>query len=820
MKQDLRHYLSEPFTWLFYCFFRPASLERDIEIHGLGKSAVGHRIMCMLRLTLPMFLYAYALTLVVRLCLYSLFPDLVSSCYLVETVCVANPTMANILSIAAYNTALGIVIGIVIGSASSIMLGMTIGISLGIALGVAKGLAGGITLGITFGLVEGIVLGAGGGLLLFIAWTIALAMVFGIVGNIALGSAAAIAGCMALSIARGIMGNAQDRVWSRSIAAVITGGVGGGIVWLFAGGIAWFLVRDISWFVSESTFAIYASIAFIISYILGCYRLPLYPMSCLSVLTAYFASRRNPQQVFAYLHGSALYWDEYLLLPLPGLKQILLNAARLDGYSEKVLQEIEFIVTKRPRQITAARAATLEITLDDLEKRKTLDSIAKASEQFTERIPHEAQPIDPQWTAVFRRLQDVCGDAARYRSPLLISRRRRHNLLQDMLVSLNEIHPDTASRDAVLNKRLRDLVNQWLTIVQAELREQTQNFETTGQIPNPYNPGPILEPHDRLFVGRSDLVRQLENALGQGRRRPTFFLYGERRMGKSSTLLQLPDLLTSRYLSITYDLQNPGITSTTVALLHTIAEGIYQMMEDRETPVKKLERADLQEASKENLAATYLCFDEWLKGIERWLEQEDRMLLLAFDEFEKLEEARQDRNLMINLLLDWFRSVIQHRPRLALLFSGVRTFSEMEGDWAGYFVNVQMLKVSFLQQDEALDLITRPVDGFPSDEIFGEGVVEEILRVTGHHPFLIQAVCAKLIDNLNADNRDRANVQDVAQAVDKVLENWWDGYFRDLWARTTTEQRACLFALNELGAGDIAAIRQHCELDERTVHRT
>ena len=108
--------------------------------------------------------------------------------------------------------------------------------------------------------------------------------------------------------------------------------------------------------------------------------------------------------------------------------------------------------------------------------------------------------------------------------------------------------------------------------------------------------------------------------------------------------------------------------------------------------VRKLKSERLQEASRKNEAAVYRLFDDWLNSLEPVLEKEDRTLLLLFDEFEKLEEAERAKYLNLNLLLDWFRSVIQNRSRLALLFSGVRSFGEMGAHWAGYFVNVQTLE--------------------------------------------------------------------------------------------------------------------------------
>jgi len=223
---------------------------------------------------------------------------------------------------------------------------------------------------------------------------------------------------------------------------------------------------------------------------------------------------------------------------------------------------------------------------------------------------------------------------------------------------------------------------------------------------------------------------------------------------------------------------------------------------------------------RRNEAEVYRLFDGWLNELEKLLEREDRILLLLFDEFEKLEEAAKDGYLNLNLLLDWFRSTIQNRPHVALLFSGVRTFGEMGANWAGYFVNAQTLKVSFLQPAEARHLITQPVPHFPGQDIFGDGVVERILHVTNCHPFLVQAVCSTLIENLNAANRERAELEDVAIAMNQVLENWWDTYFRDLWERSDQYQKTCLVALKHAGESDLLRIAQQCGLDEKTVRGT
>src|SRR5205807_2430516 len=182
--------------------------------------------------------------------------------------------------------------------------------------------------------------------------------------------------------------------------------------------------------------------------------------------------------------------------------------------------------------------------------------------------------------------------------------------------------------------------------------------------------------------------QQLEYALSKGSRRPTLLLNGERRMGKTSTLKQLPVMLGSTYIPVFYSLQDPDIYEKTTTFLGTLAQGIADEMRNRGLPIGSLPYAALKEAVQINDPAAYNLFGRWLTGVEETLEQEDRTLVLAFDEFEKLDEEGQKGYLDLSLLLDWFRKTIQFHPRIALLFSGVKTFSEMGSatgvNWSGY----------------------------------------------------------------------------------------------------------------------------------------
>jgi hypothetical protein len=539
-------------------------------------------------------------------------------------------------------------------------------------------------------------------------------------------------------------------------------------------------------------------------------------VSAFSTWKAFLASRKDPCQVFHYLQHSALYWDERVFLSLPGLQKMLLLAASIDA--ERTRDTIGFIIAERPEQTQEACDAATEIAIQKLELSENLRSIIAFSGWFDEMFLQGAGLIKGPWVLPFEQLKTASSHTARYHSPVNWQARERE--LQDMMASLKKIHPNVAFEQHVFNKRLSKVIEKWLAIAHKEQERIQKVLDDFGSIPNPYISGQAIKLGDTMFVGRLDLVQHLERVLSRRDYRPTLFLTGERRMGKSSTLNQLPYLLSDRYLTIVHDLQFRGKSSSASAFLWSIAKDAIDLMEREGIRISKIDYNDLKDASRENEAAVYRYFDAWFAELERSLSQVDRVLLLAFDEFEKLEEASQGQYLDLRLLLDWFRSTIQHYFHVAFLFSGVKHLGDMGANWAGYFVNVETLRVSFLRPADARRLITKPYPDYPSEQIFGEGVVEEIMHMTGCHPFLVQAVCSKLIDCLNMDNRDWAEVGDVAVAVNQVLEGWWPTYFQDLWERTSQEQRMCLFVLKEQGECTLQDIADRSGLDLKTVRQT
>ena len=148
--------------------------------------------------------------------------------------------------------------------------------------------------------------------------------------------------------------------------------------------------------------------------------------------------------------------------------------------------------------------------------------------------------------------------------------------------------------------------------------------------------------------------------------------------------------------------------------------------------------------------------------------------------------------------MDEIRHTIQHRARVVLLFAGSHRPDEMELNWPDALISTRTIRVSYLGQDEARQLITKPVPDFAMQ--FGPGTVEQILEVTRCQPYLVQAVCFELLNALNLAGRREARVDDVTEAVGLALEST-HLYLAEMWRQLGERQRRLLKCLAEREAG-------------------
>ena len=181
--------------------------------------------------------------------------------------------------------------------------------------------------------------------------------------------------------------------------------------------------------------------------------------------------------------------------------------------------------------------------------------------------------------------------------------------------------------------------------------------------------------------------------------------------------------------------------------------------------IEKIPKKNYFSSQSPSLALS-LFFDEY----HEFLEKNDLYCLLMLDEYE--EFGNLSRELLLQL-----RDTLQHMPRFIFIFSGISHINELPNPyWSEVFINVRTLKISFLQHDDGYKLLTAPV---PELVYQSPKIIERILDLTGGQPFLLQAIAAELVNEVNLSNKFTISNKDLDLAVRKVFGSWqnyFDGY--------------------------------------------
>lgn len=383
-------------------------------------------------------------------------------------------------------------------------------------------------------------------------------------------------------------------------------------------------------------------------------------------------------------------------------------------------------------------------------------------------------------------------------------------ILQELHDELQALSNAMASVRPPVGPSLQRLAHRWLYLVKQEQANCQQQLSFTP-LPNPFVAGNPLQLRDHdLFKGRRDIIVALEEHIINTGQRPTLLLYGRRRIGKTSTLLNLPRLLSSQFVPVFIDLQDAKWRESDAVFCYQLIRSLVHALRTQATDLA-LEEPKIEQFEKYPFTALGEEFDH-IEGISQHLK---KRILLTFDEYERLEEGLKNGKLTTEIL-NQLRNTIQHRESIVVLFSGSHRFEELHTiNWSDYLINVKTLELSFLPAEDARELLTQPVPGLD----YQPGAIEKILDLTHCQPYLLQAVAFELVNSLNSQNKLEAHVADVEAAFDKVLIAAQAYFFYTWQEECSEEEKAVLRALAANGATnpdlpqDQKAVRSLCQKD-------
>jgi len=312
---------------------------------------------------------------------------------------------------------------------------------------------------------------------------------------------------------------------------------------------------------------------------------------------------------------------------------------------------------------------------------------------------------------------------------------------------------------------------------------------TFVKLKNPYTFGVPVRGEGNFF-GREEELQLIFDTLENVPRgqKQDMVVLGPRRIGKSSLLYRLVDLLTPSkdFVPVYVDIQNIKPRKTRLLflkILQKIKEGYEQ-----KNLVGELPSFSTLESERIPGDLEFFALDEDLSRLNNTIATRNLpRLVLMFDEVELLVEfGGQDT-------LDWFRSLIQNLLYTIFIVAGSERLYSLTQDYGSPFYNIfKTIELRSLTTDAARKLITVPAATVGLE--ISSSDINKILEYAGNNPYFIQGICHYLVESLNQKHQYRAYSEDVNQVIQKAADDF-SAQFNYIWGGISQVQRTVLYLL-------------------------
>ncbi|MFZ1400145.1 MAG: phosphotransferase [Candidatus Promineifilaceae bacterium] len=340
-----------------------------------------------------------------------------------------------------------------------------------------------------------------------------------------------------------------------------------------------------------------------------------------------------------------------------------------------------------------------------------------------------------------------------------------------------------------------------------QLIEKPINFQAQERslfhIDNPYVVGKPLTPaSEDLYQGREDVFMWIEENL-LGKTQPhTLILYGQRRMGKTSTLYQLVGGKRGKTIR-----EYPGYPIYPVYIdLQRLAGCEMPEFFARLSQhiVRHLHKRGIAITQRENWSsngALFSEFDQFLDEIEEKLPPKG-LLVLIIDELEQLQESVERGRLSYDVF-PYLRSLMQHRARITFILAGTNQL--VEDYWSIIFHVGISREIDSLSREETERLIREPVAPMIQ---YDDLAVDRIWLTTRGQPYFSQLICHRLVSSTNLEGRRSKliTIGDVRDTINLVIEED-DSHLQHLWNESTAVERfvmASLAGTHDIGEENVS----------------
>lgn len=281
---------------------------------------------------------------------------------------------------------------------------------------------------------------------------------------------------------------------------------------------------------------------------------------------------------------------------------------------------------------------------------------------------------------------------------------------------------------------------------------------------NPYIIGrPITEPE--RFFGRDRLFEFIADNLLQGAQ--VILLHGQRRIGKSSVLAQIPKFVDLKDFAFV-PLSLEGDSRKSIGeVLHELARDSIEQFDCLKQRVEAPSIAALQHDPR-------LFVKQFIPKLRQELGVQNVVLLL--DEFDSHYNVEVDD--AAGHLFPFLQSGVYESEHLFLIPVVGRQLDDLPA-MLSLFREAPNQEVGLLDRRSAEQLITIPAQGILEYDL---DAIDAILDLSAGHPYFTQVVCFALFTHARTESRWRVTRSDVRAVVDRAIElgegglGWfWEG---------------------------------------------
>ncbi|MEL6462418.1 MAG: ATP-binding protein [Cyanobacteria bacterium J06621_15] len=282
---------------------------------------------------------------------------------------------------------------------------------------------------------------------------------------------------------------------------------------------------------------------------------------------------------------------------------------------------------------------------------------------------------------------------------------------------------------------------------------------------NPYIVGNPIGNKEKFF-GRDDVFYFIEDNLAQGT--SVIFLHGQRRIGKTSVLAQIPNFLSHLnqfvFVRLSLEGQNQGNLSD---ILNHLAIGIIESLNLTQQNIIIPKKLDLE-------ANSQIFINDFLPQIFKALGEKKIVLLL--DEFDAVIDRKE--HTIANDFFRYLQSMLKRYEGIISLIPVIGRQLYAEKILVSLFRQAPLMEVGLLDNTNTKRLITKTSEGILKYE---PEAIQSIWELSSGQPYCTQLLCSVVFEKARdkqeeeVENWQIVTKEDVNRSIDEAITKGENG---------------------------------------------